>query len=432
MIKYIQSIRGMHDYLPNEVESIKNIENIIKNIVINYGYSEIRLPIVEKTALFKRAIGNYTELIEKEMYTFKDRNGEQLTLRPEGTAGCIRSGIENGLFHNQEQRLWYLGPMFRHERPQKARYRQFYQLGLEVFGQKGPDTDAELILLINRIWKTLGISDEILLEINTIGSPQSRLQYCKVLIDFLKENKTYLDKQCYSYINTNPLRILDKITPHTKNIFEKKQIPLLRHYLDDSSKKHFSNLCNLLKISDITYRINPYLVRGLDYYTGTVFEWISKNKNITKTICAGGRYDNLVEKLGGKNTPAVGLAIGLDRLFLLLKEIKNKNFIIPSRIDAYLIYDGNHIQNIAKAIKISEEIRCYFPLIRIRMNHGGGSLKTQFHRANKCGARFALMLNELQQSDTIILKNLDTGQQEILSQSAILSRLQSLVNVNNI
>ena len=302
MAKAIQAIRGMNDCLPTQSPLWHKVEDSVKRVISAYGYSEIRMPIVEQTHLFKRAIGEVTDVVEKEMYTFDDRNGDSLALRPEGTAGCVRAGIENGLLYNQEQRLWYMGPMFRHERPQKGRYRQFHQVGVEVFGLNGPDVDAELIMMTARLWRELGIDKHVHLELNSIGSLEARANYRVVLIEFLEQHLDILDEDCKRRMYTNPMRVLDTKNPAVQAILG--DAPKLSEYLDDDSKAHFSGLCELLDAAGIQYQVNERLVRGLDYYNRTVFEWVTESLGAQGTVCAGGRYDGLVEQLGGKETPA--------------------------------------------------------------------------------------------------------------------------------
>ena len=317
--KKIQSIRGMNDLLPNESATWQQIEKIVKGVLNSYGYNEIRTPIVEDTALFKRAVGEVTDIVEKEMYTFNDRNDESITLRPEITAGCVRAGIEHGLFYNQEQRLWYLGPAFRYEKPQKGRYRQFHQFGVEVFGLEGPNIDAELILLTARFWKALGIEEHTTLELNSIGSVEARANYRNALVSFLEQHKDKLDEDCLRRMYTNPLRVLDSKNPVIQELLN--QAPKLFNYLDEESKLHFDGLCQLLDSAGIKYNINQRLVRGLDYYNRTVFEWVTSSLGAQGTVCGGGRYDGLVSQLGGQPTPAVGFAMGVERLVLLVQAV---------------------------------------------------------------------------------------------------------------
>src|SRR3990167_3534559 len=311
----IHSIRGMHDILPNETPYWQHIESVCRSVVSQYGYREIRFPLIEQTKLFKRGIGDVTDIVEKEMYTFVDRNEDSLSLRPEGTAGCVRAGIEHGLLYNQIQRFWYMGPMFRHERPQKGRQRQFHQLGVEAFGMQGPAIDVEIILLSKRILDALNLSSNVILEINTLGSFSDREKYKIKLVEYLSQFKDKLDEDCLRRLSTNPLRILDSKNPEMKSIIE--NAPKLVDFISDDTRKHFDEICALLKANNIAYSINHQLVRGLDYYCLTVFEWVTHNLGAQGTVCAGGRYDGLVELLGGKETSAFGFAMGLERIVLL-------------------------------------------------------------------------------------------------------------------
>ncbi|MFJ3004697.1 histidine--tRNA ligase [Serratia liquefaciens] len=419
MAKNIQAIRGMNDYLPEETALWQRIEGILKQVLSGYGYSEIRLPIVEQTPLFKRAIGEVTDVVEKEMYTFDDRNGESLTLRPEGTAGCVRAGIEHGLLYNQEQRLWYVGPMFRYERPQKGRYRQFHQLGAEVFGLQGPDIDAELILLSARWWKALGIADHVKLELNSIGSLEARANYRDALVAFLEQHQDKLDEDCKRRMYSNPLRVLDSKNPEVQALLN--DAPRLSEYLDEESKAHFEGLCELLAQAGIPYTINERLVRGLDYYNRTVFEWVTTSLGAQGTVCAGGRYDGLVEQLGGRATPAVGFAMGLERLVLLVQAV-NPEFKAPATIDVYVISSGAGTQS--AAMQLAERVRDAAPLLKLMTNYGGGNFKKQITRADKWGARVALILGENEvAAEQVVVKDLRSGEQETLAQSEVAVRL---------
>jgi len=417
--KNIQAIRGMNDYLPEETALWQRIEGILKQVLSGYGYSEIRLPIVEQTPLFKRAIGEVTDVVEKEMYTFDDRNGESLTLRPEGTAGCVRAGIEHGLLYNQEQRLWYVGPMFRYERPQKGRYRQFHQLGAEVFGLQGPDIDAELILLSARWWKALGIAEHVKLELNSIGSLEARANYRDALVAFLEQHQDKLDEDCKRRMYSNPLRVLDSKNPEVQVLLN--DAPRLSEYLDEESKAHFEGLCELLAQAGIPYTINERLVRGLDYYNRTVFEWVTTSLGAQGTVCAGGRYDGLVEQLGGRATPAVGFAMGLERLVLLVQAV-NPEFKAPATIDVYVISSGAGTQS--AAMQLAERVRDAAPQLKLMTNYGGGNFKKQITRADKWGARVALILGENEvAAEQVVVKDLRSGEQETLAQSEVAVRL---------
>ncbi|XOD69806.1 MAG: histidine--tRNA ligase [Sodalis sp. (in: enterobacteria)] len=425
MVKNIQAIRGMSSYLSKDTAFWQRVEGSLKGVLSSYGYSEIRLPIVEKTQLFQRAIGKVTDVVEKEMYTFIDRNGDSLALRPEGTAGCVRAGIEHGLlYNNQEQRLWYIGPMFRYERPQKGRYRQFYQMGVEVFGQKGPDVDAEVICLTARFWRILGISDHVSLELNSIGSLEARDHYRKAIKAFLIQHEDSLDENSRRRIHTNPMRVLDSKNLEIQALL--KDAPVLSDYLDDASRIHFSSLCDLLDFVHIPYTVNPRLVRGLDYYNRTVFEWVTTSLGSQGSICGGGRYDGLVEQLGGSPNPAVGFAIGLDRLILLMKAV-NLDFAVASRMDAYLVaMGGKNVQR--AALRLAEQLRDALPGLRLMMNFGGGNFKKQFGCANKHGAFIVLILGENEiKMQQVVVKHLATGKQEMLAQNNVAARLASIL-----
>lgn len=422
--KNIQAIRGMNDYLPKDTALWQCMEVILKQVLHCYGYNEIRLPIVEQTSLFKRAIGEVTDVVEKEMYTFDDRNSDSLTLRPEGTAGCVRAMIEHGLLYNQEQRLWYMGPMFRYERPQKGRYRQFYQLGVEAFGLYGPNIDAELILLTARFWKALGITAYVKLELNSIGSLAGRASYRSALVDFLEKNVNLLDKDCKNRLYSNPMRILDSKNPEMQSLLN--TAPRLSQYLDGSSIDHFNWLCEILVQAGISYTINERLVRGLDYYNCTVFEWVSSHLGAQCAVCGGGRYDSLAEKLGGRPAPAVGFSIGLERLVLLIQNL-NPHFVTEGTIDIYVIFYGPDTQ--CAAILLSELVRDSLPQLKLMINFGGGSFKKQMIRAHKLESRLVLILGENEViSKQVIVKNMRTGEQETLVQSAVVARLAMLLS----
>lgn len=387
MAKTIQSIRGMHDILPEQSAAWQHLENTVRQLVGRYGYREIRTPILEVTELFKRAVGEVTDIVEKEMYTFEDRNGDSLSLRPENTASCVRAGIEHGLFYNQQQRLWYTGPMFRHERPQKGRYRQFHQVGLETFGIASPDIDAELIALSARLWQELGLKN-VRLEINSLGTPASRAVYREKLIEYFSAHLDVLDEEAKQRLHTNPLRILDTKNPATRPIAD--AAPSLHDYLDPESKQHFEHLCSMLDAMGIQYVINPRLVRGLDYYTRTVFEWITEELGAQGTICAGGRYDGLVSQMGGQETPACGFAMGMERL-LELMQVQDQA-LSAAAPDVYLVLAGEHASQ--KGIVIAEQLRTTLPKLKLQMNAGSASIKAQMKRADKSGARYALILGE--------------------------------------
>jgi histidyl-tRNA synthetase len=375
----------MNDITPEDSASWRALEAILVQTISSYGYQEIRFPIVEKTELFSRSIGEVTDIVEKEMYTFEDRNGDSLTLRPEGTASCVRACIENGMLHNQTQRLWYIGPMFRHERPQKGRYRQFHQIGVEAFGMTGPDIDAELILLTARMWRNIGLNN-LELQINSLGSSESRARYRDILVEYLSKHESKLDEDSKRRLTTNPLRILDSKNPDMKQLIG--EAPKLQDHLDDESRAHFSGLRKTLDHLGVEYRINPQLVRGLDYYNQTVFEWVTTELGAQGTVCAGGRYDGLVEQLGGKNTPAAGFALGIERLVELVKD----RLTLDDERHVYFIVGDDSMRE--KVTLISETLRNEFPALRAVVHCGGGSFKSQFKRADKSGARLAFIMGE--------------------------------------
>ncbi len=386
MTKPIQAIRGMNDLLPDAAQHWRRIEQQAIDVLGAYGYREIRLPIVEQTELYRRSIGEVTDIVEKEMYSFADRNGDNLTLRPEGTAGCVRAGIENGLLYNQIQRLWYYGPMFRHERPQKGRYRQFHQVGVEAFGMSGPEIDAELVLMSARLWRVLGLAD-IALEINTLGTPHSRADYRKQLVDYFESHRALLDEDSQRRLTSNPLRILDSKNPALSGVIA--AAPSLLDHIDDESRAHFERLKELLDGAGLRYRVNPRLVRGLDYYTRTVFEWVSSRLGAQATVCAGGRYDGLVEQLGGKSTPAAGFAIGLERLV----EICGLAHTQPppaAAVQVYVTMLGERAER--EGLMLAETLRDQG--LAVLCNSDGGALKNQLKRADRSGATFAVLLGE--------------------------------------
>ena len=381
----IQAIRGMHDILPEQAQIWRTIENRIIAVIRSYNYREIRLPVLEKTELFARSIGEYTDIVSKEMYTFPDRNEESLTLRPEGTAGCVRAGLEHGLFHKQIQKLWYIGPMFRHERPQKGRQRQFNQIGIEAFGLDGPDIDAEMIMLTARIWRTLNL-DGLRLELNTLGTINSRRNYRMILTDYFSTQKDKLDDDSLRRLESNPLRILDSKNPDMQDLIG--NAPAIQDYLDNESADHFAELCNLLNDDGIIYSINSRLVRGLDYYTKTVFEWTTNLLGAQGTICAGGRFDGLVEQFGGKPTPAIGCALGLERLIELI--LQNGDQVAADVPHAYLILLDSKATGYG--FNLAEDLHDELPALRLMTHCGAGSTKNQFKKADKSGALYALIL----------------------------------------
>ena len=401
MAKNIQAIRGMNDCSPTESPLWQWIEGQIRQILSSYGYSEVRMPIVESTPLFARAIGEVTDVVSKEMYTFWD-NDEQLTLRPEGTAGCVRAAIEHGWIYNNEQRLWYMGPMFRHERPQKGRYRQFHQAGVEVFGIATPEIDAELIILTARLWKALGIDKHVSLQLNSIGSLEARANYRSALVAFLENHQDLMSEEEKERLVKNPLRILDTKNQALQDVLD--GAPKLLDYLDDESREHFAQLCGLLDAVGIQYEINPKLVRGLDYYNKTVFEWVTSALGAQGTVCGGGRYDGLVEQLGGHSTSGVGFAMGLERLVLLVQEV-NKSIPVKSAVDIYVVYQGEGTT--LAAFQLAEKLRSELPHLSTMLHCSGGNFKKQFKRADKSGATLALVLGESEvQNNQVVVKHL--------------------------
>ena len=419
MADKIQAVRGMNDVLPQQTPYWHRLESVLRRLMYSYGYSEIRMPIVEKTHLFKRAVGEVTDIVEKEMYTFDDRNGDSLSLRPEGTASCVRAGIEHGLLYNQEQRLWYMGPMFRHERPQKGRYRQFHQLGVETFGLAGADVDAELILMTARLWRTLGIHQSVHLEINSLGSNEARAEYRDALVKFLTPIKDQLDEDSQRRLTTNPLRILDSKNPQVQELV--KNAPKLDEYLDEESRQHFDKLCQLLDANGIVYQVNTNLVRGLDYYNRTVFEWITDKLGAQGTICAGGRYDGLTEQLGGHATPASGFAMGIERIVALIEELSP---IEANVADVYVVALGDDAE--VNASQLAEKIRDEIPSLRVYLNCGAGNFKKQFKRADKSGASIALVLGQQEVLDnTVGIKYLrENKEQQLVAQKDVYQLLK--------
>jgi histidyl-tRNA synthetase len=417
----IQSLRGMHDLLPENSAIWQYLEKTVADLLSRYSYKEIRFPILEQTELFKRSVGEATDIVEKEMYTFEDRNGDQLSLRPEGTAGCVRACTEHGLLHNQTQRLWYAGPMFRHERPQKGRQRQFHQIGVEAFGLNGPDIDAELLLLTANLWKMLKIDDVLRLQINSLGTSTDRANYREKLVGYLMVHRDNLDEDSQRRLETNPMRILDSKNPDVQRIVD--GAPKLMDFIDDDSRQHFEHLCGILDAAKITYEINPRLVRGLDYYSKTVFEWVTDSLGAQGTICAGGRYDGLVEQLGGKPCPGVGFAMGVERLVLLLDELKVVPDSVGQTVDIYLLAVGE-VSNAAAVL--ADNLRNHCPNLRIESHCGGGSFKSQIKKADKSGAAVALILGESEAaSSTVGVKYL---RQEHTQETVVQGNLANLLN----
>ncbi|ABI70970.1 histidine--tRNA ligase [Shewanella frigidimarina] len=424
MAKQIQAIRGMNDILPTQSPLWQKVEAVLRSSVSAFGYSEIRTPIVESTDLFKRSIGEVTDIVEKEMYTFEDRNSDSLTLRPEGTASTVRAGNEHGLLYNQEQRLWYMGPMFRHERPQKGRYRQFHQFGVEVYGIGSADIDAEVLMLSARLWDLLGIKEHVALELNTLGDPAERAAYRDALIAFLEQHKDKLDEDSQRRMYSNPLRVLDSKDPQVQAILG--DAPALMDYLGEDSKTHFSTLCELLDAVGIQYTINPRLVRGLDYYNRTVFEWVTTSLGSQGTVLAGGRYDGLVGQLGGKDTPAVGFAMGLERIVLLLETLELTSDIAPE-VDVYVTAMGENC--VVEAIKVAQELRQQLPTLKVMSHCGGGNFKKQMKRADKSGAQFALIIGENEiANNQVAIKPLRTNnEQQLVTRSELVAKIAELI-----
>ena len=416
----IQSIRGMNDLLPEHSAIWQYVEATLARMLGAYSYREIRFPILEKTDLFKRAVGEVTDIVEKEMYSFDDRNGDRLSLRPEGTAGCVRACIQNGLLHNQTQRLWYTGPMFRHERPQKGRLRQFHQIGVEAFGLAGPDIEAVLLLLTARLWRELNIDQALELQINSLGTAEERATYRQALVEYLDAYKDDLDEDSQRRLSTNPLRILDSKNPDTQLLL--KDAPVLNDFLGAESKQHFEQICAVLNNAGVSYVINPKLVRGLDYYSQTVFEWVTTSLGAQGTICAGGRYDSLVELLGGKPCSAVGLAIGLERLIMLLDELGAVPDSVDQQVDMYLVAVGDESY---QAMQLAEQLRTALPVVRLETHCGGGSFKSQIKKADKSGAAVAIILGEDElSSNTVQVKFLRQERpQETVDQASLVEFL---------
>ena len=419
MAKVIQAIRGMNDCAPTESPLWQWVEGQVKQVLASYGYSEVRMPIVESTPLFARAIGEVTDVVSKELYTFWD-NDEQLTLRPEGTAGCVRAAIEHGWIYNNEQRLWYMGPMFRHERPQKGRYRQFHQAGVEVFGIANPEIDAELIILTARLWKALGIDQHVSLQLNSIGSLEARANYRSALVAFLENHQDLMSDEEKERLVKNPLRILDTKNQALQEVLN--DAPKLLDYLDEESRTHFATLCQLLDDMGIAYEVNPKLVRGLDYYNKTVFEWVTSALGAQGTVCGGGRYDGLVEQLGGHAAPGVGFAMGLERLVLLVQEV-NAAVPVANTVDVYLVYSGEGAT--LNAFQLAETIRSALPQVRVMTHCSGGKFQKQFKRADKVDAKLALVIGESEVAEkTVVVKDLRSSAEQVtISQADIIETL---------
>lgn len=413
----------MHDILPAQMHVWHQIEDSWRHLVENYGYQQIRTPVLEKTALFRRSIGEVTDIVEKEMYSFDDIGGDNLSLRPEGTASVVRAGIENGLLVNQQQKLWYNGSMFRRERPQKGRYRQFHQLGAETFGMPGADIEAELIFMAARFWKKLGLQ-HIELQINTLGTAETRLVYKEILLAYLREHLSELDEDSLRRLETNPLRILDSKNPDMQGMIE--AAPQLMDHLDQQSAEHFAELCEILDYNGQAYQVNKRLVRGLDYYSHTVFEWVTSTLGAQGTVCAGGRYDSLVEQLGGKPGSAAGFAMGIERLVLMLEEQAK---VQPApQADVYFVMVGEN--TVKTGQKLAEQLRDALPDLRISVHSGGGSFKSQLKKADKSGAVIALILGESElQKSTINIKFLRQEKPQLeLEQAQLLDKISAIIN----
>lgn len=422
MSRKLQAIRGMNDILPGQTAIWQYLETTVADVVKSYGYQQIRFPIVEHTELFKRGVGETTDIVEKEMYTFDDRNGESLTLRPEGTASCVRAADQAGLLFNQTQRLWYVGPMFRYERPQKGRYRQFHQIGVETFGMSTPDIDAELIILSARLWQKLGLLEHVELQLNTIGVAAAREAYKQALVTYLSDYQDQLDEDSQRRLTTNPLRILDSKDERTQAVLA--GAPSLEDYIDEESREHFERLQALLTANGVPFVINRKLVRGLDYYGKTVFEWVTTHLGAQATVCAGGRYDGLVEQLGGKATPAVGFAMGIERLVLLLETLNLVPEQAADKVDIFVVSLGEQAE-LASSV-LAERLRNEYAGLTVLRHCGGGNFKNQMKKADRSGARFTLILGENEVAEGVCqVKNMATGEQETIATEQVAQYLAS-------
>ena len=419
----IQSVRGMPDILPAQAGAWRYLEQQAQHVFSAYGLTQIRTPIVENTALFARSIGDVTDIVEKEMYTFEDRSGESVALRPELTAGVVRAAMEHGLLHNQTQRLWYQGPAFRYERPQKGRYRQFHQIGVECFGIADALMDAELIEMTDQLWKRCQIRDAVTLELNTIGSPEARARYRAALVDFLSARKEHLDEDSQSRLERSPLRILDSKDESTQALLS--DAPSLTDYLTDEDTEHFERLTRALEECGIEFEVNPRLVRGLDYYGRTVFEWTTQALGAQGTICGGGRYDGLVEHLGGRETPGVGFALGMERVVLLMESLDVIPDAYQTQADVYLMPQQIECESAIR--KLARILRVQFPSLRVMAHIGGGSLKSQLKKADKSGADIALIIGQMElENESVVYKPLRGGEQETLTEAELLNRISKL------
>jgi len=425
MRQKISGIRGMNATPPDSTPVWRAVEDRLRDVVERYGYREFRVPVVERTELFRRSIGEVTDIVEKEMYTFEDRNGESLTLRPEATAGVVRAAIELGLLHNQKHKLWYTGPMFRYEKPQKGRYRQFYQFDVEVFGHAGPDIDAELIMLTARFWRELGIG-AVELQLNSLGTPESRQHYRAVLVEYFNDHRDQLDDENRERLARNPLRLLDSKLSGMQPLIA--GAPRITEHLDTASADHLAGLTALLQGAGIDFTLNPRLVRGLDYYTRTVFEWVTDSLGAQGTVCAGGRYDGLVAHLGGRDVPAVGFALGLERLIELYA--LGQQTLPTGDPDAYIVAVGEAAQ--PAALQLGEQLRDALPALAIEVHSGGGSFKSQFKRADKSGAAVALILGDEELArDEVGVKWLRTAsEQAAVSRDVLVAELNAGLKLN--
>jgi len=415
----VKAVRGMQDLLPEKKAAFRFVEDQVRNIVGQYGYLEVGLPVIESTQLFSRLVGESTDIVEKEMYSFADRNGESLTLRPEGTAGLVRLANENGLIFNQVQRFWYAGPMFRYERPQKGRYRQFEQIGVECLGMEGPDIDAEILLMSARIWEALEIEKEVTLELNSLGNLTSRQHYKDALVSYLHDYKSDLDEDSLRRLSSNPMRILDSKVPATQRLLS--DAPELLDFLDEDSHRHFQGLCEILEQAGLQYRVNPRIVRGLDYYNRTGFEWVTDTLGSQGTVCGGGRYDGLVEQLGGKSSASVGFAMGLDRLVLMVEASR----ATTGSVELYVVSVGE--QERAKALVLGERIRKDLGITTL-VHSGSSKLKAQMKKADASGARAALIIGgeELASGEITVRLLRSEGSQERIKEAQLVAYLRKV------
>jgi len=426
-MKKIQAIRGMNDILPSDTPAWQYLESTVQRVVQSYAYQEIRFPVLEQTQLFKRSIGEVTDIVEKEMYSFDDRNGENLSLRPEGTACCVRAADEHGLLYNQQQRLWYKGPMFRYERPQKGRYRQFHQFGVEAFGMNGPDIDVELLMLTARLWKELGLTEHVRLELNNIGTSADRKQFGEALVTYLQAHEDELDADSKRRLGSNPLRILDSKVPSTQALLA--DAPVLSDFVSADTVAHFDELTQMLRSANVDFVVNPKLVRGLDYYNNMVFEWITDALGAQGTICAGGRYDGLVEQLGGRATPGVGFAMGIERLVLMLEELELVPAQAKQQVDVFVAIGAGLS---AQGMTLIEALRNEMPSLRIQFHCGGGKLGNQLKRAFNSGASIAVVIESDSADTTTVVEQVkirhlgEETENETVSINELVSKLQAL------